>query len=106
MGIVRMGIVRMVAVWMDSVRPVHASQVPIVEEIARTETATQVPIRTTDTRREHRQAGHRAVPEQVLLTRPEEPIHSMIVAVGHSEPHDLCWPRWTMRSAQDTVRMI
>jgi hypothetical protein len=101
-----MGIVRMVAVWMDGVRPVHASQVPIVEEIARMETATQVPTRIIDTRREHRQAGHRAVPVQVLLIRTEEPMNSMIVAVGHSEPHDLCWHRWTMRSAHDTVRMI
>ena len=101
-----MGIVRMVAVWMDSVRPVHASPVLIVEEIARTETATQVPTRITDTQREHRQAGHHAVPEQVLLTRTEELMNSMIVAVGHSEHHDLCWHRWTMRSAHDTVRMI
>ena len=101
-----MGIVRMVAVWMDSVRPVHALPAPMVEEIARTETATQVPTQITDTQWERRQAGHHAVPEQVLLTHTEEPMNSMIVAVGHSKHHDLCWHRWTTRSAHDTARMI
>ena len=101
-----MGIVRMVAVWMDGVRPVHASQVPIVEEIARTGTATQVLTRTTDTRQEPSQAGHRATAEQVLLTRTEEPTNLMIEEVGHSGHRGLCSHRWMMPSVHDTVRMI
>lgn len=111
-----MGNVRLALVWMETARTgiVSTGSVSMavfrpaltVEETVPMATVALVLTRTADIPWMLSLTGLPVVLEQAWLILTKDRMHSMIATDGLSGLDDLCWHRWMMPSAHDTVRMI